>query len=195
VDAVKRVRRANPAALWACDPVLGDSDTGLYVDADLPPVLAGALDMADILTPNAFELGLLTGRTVENRNDALAACHDLRARLRKEGPRLVVCTSLPGGGDLTILMLCDRGAYEVTVPRIDGAPRGAGDLLAALLLGRYLQSGDAIEALRLAVSGVHAGLALSAAAKADELQIVTAQDEIIAPGQIFDVSALDVKEV
>jgi pyridoxine kinase len=110
--------------------------------------------------------------------------------MRAEGPRIVICTSLPDDGGLTTLMVCDQGTYYVTVPRIEGAPRGAGDMLAALFLGRFLLWHDPVEALGLAVSGVHAGLAMSAAAGAKELQVVTAQDEIIAPGRLFEAEKL-----
>src|SRR6266481_741230 len=31
LDTARKVRAANPKAVWCCDPVLGDVDTGIYV--------------------------------------------------------------------------------------------------------------------------------------------------------------------
>lgn len=62
VDAVRRVKAQNPRALYCCDPVMGDVGRGVFVKPDVPQFFAAsALGMADIITPNVFELGLLTG--------------------------------------------------------------------------------------------------------------------------------------
>ncbi len=36
LDAVARVKRANPTARYCCDPVIGDIDTGVYVREGIP---------------------------------------------------------------------------------------------------------------------------------------------------------------
>src|SRR5690606_35612250 len=57
LDAVTRIRAANPAALWACDPVMGDHGRGLFVRDGIPAFFcAQALPAADLVTPNLFEL-------------------------------------------------------------------------------------------------------------------------------------------
>src|ERR1700722_9823367 len=59
--AVEAVKRANPAALYLCDPVMGDGGQ-LFVDPAIPDLMRDRLiPLADIVTPNGFELGLLTG--------------------------------------------------------------------------------------------------------------------------------------
>src|SRR5256885_12644220 len=59
---VEQVRAANPQALFCCDPVIGDVDTGSYVTAGIAEFFRDrALAMADIITPNRFELEYLTG--------------------------------------------------------------------------------------------------------------------------------------
>src|SRR5262245_22609873 len=65
LDAVARVKRANPAAAYCCDPVIGDATRGVFVRpgiAEFPQ--ARALPAADVVTPNQFELGHLAGRPV-----------------------------------------------------------------------------------------------------------------------------------
>src|ERR1700712_5036052 len=75
LDAVARVRRANPAALYCCDPVIGDFDTGVYVRPGIEAMLRDrVLAQADLATPNQFELERLTGiecRTLEGAKQAV----------------------------------------------------------------------------------------------------------------------------
>src|ERR1700732_3653711 len=62
LDAVSRVKAANPAALYCCDPVIGDSGTGVYVRPGVAEFFQQrGLPAADIVTPNQFELEHLTG--------------------------------------------------------------------------------------------------------------------------------------
>ena len=62
VDAVARVKAANPAAIYACDPVMGNAKSGCFVAPAIPELLRDrVVPVADIITPNQFELGFLTG--------------------------------------------------------------------------------------------------------------------------------------
>ena len=61
-DAVARVRAAHAGALYCCDPVIGEVGRGVYVRAGIPEAFRDRLvPLADIVTPNPFELELLTG--------------------------------------------------------------------------------------------------------------------------------------
>ena len=71
LDIVARVRAANPQALFCCDPVIGDVDTGSYVTAGIAEFFRDrALALADIITPNRFELEYLTGHSVATLAEA-----------------------------------------------------------------------------------------------------------------------------
>src|SRR5215470_17998943 len=60
LEAVARVKAANPAARYCCDPVIGDAGRGRYVRPEIPALLRErALAQADVVTPNQFELGEL----------------------------------------------------------------------------------------------------------------------------------------
>jgi pyridoxine kinase len=83
LDAVARVKSANPAALWCCDPVIGDVGIGIYVRPGIAEFFRDqALPVADIVTPNLFEAQFLTGRTIDGPETALEAAAVLRARGR-----------------------------------------------------------------------------------------------------------------
>lgn len=188
LDAVARVKRARPDAIYACDPVMGDVGRGFFVRPGLPEFLRDrAVPAADLLTPNQFELEYLTGGSAATLETALAATASLRAR----GPRLVLVTSLtraeaPAG---TIEMLLDAGdaAWLIATPRIDmdPPPNGAGDAVAALFLSHLLTSGDPATALAHAASGIAAIFEATKAAGTRELALVAAQDRFAAQDARF----------
>ena len=190
--AVGRVRRANPAALYACDPVMGD-DGGLYVAPDMPDFFrARALPLADIVTPNRFELELLSGRSIASAGDALAAARDLLAL----GPKVVLLTSLRLGPapaeEIEMLAVAPEAAWRVRTPylALDPMPNGAGDSVAALFLARYLKTRDVPAALGQAASAIFAVIEATGKAGTRELQLIAAQDELVAPTRRFEVETL-----
>lgn len=179
--AVAAVRRANPRARWLLDPVIGDGR--VYVKPGIAELLRDeAAPDADILTPNAFELGLLTGHPVESTATALAAIDALRARSRRRP--LVVATGLVlrdrAADTLAMIAVDDTGAWRVTVPRLDHPAHGAGDILAAVLLGRLLDGDDPPAALAHAAAAVQAVIARSGRAAAD-LALIAAQEALTSP--------------
>ena len=186
LEAVARVKAANPRALFCCDPVMGDRDEGLYVPDDLAALFTDeAAGAADILVPNHFELEVLAGRPLPTLAEVVAAADGFCAR----GRRTVVVTSLATAdrdpGAIANLVVTGSGAWTVTTPKLALAAKGAGDALAALFLGRYLDCGDAAEALAGAVSSVFAVIEATAAAGARELLVVATQNEIAAPTRRF----------
>lgn len=134
-DALARLRRANPAARFVCDPVLGD-DGQLYVPAALVDhYRERLLPAADIATPNMFELGLLSGRAVRALPEVLAAAASL-------GCPAVVATGLAldelGADALGVLVWTREARWLIRAPRIAGAFYGTGDVFAALLTAHLL---------------------------------------------------------
>src|SRR6476620_784277 len=89
-DFVARAKAHNPALRYACDPVLGDRDRGLFVQAAIPPLVRDRLcPLADILTPNHFEFEFLCGAKATTSAQVIGAAQALMAR----GPSTVVVTS------------------------------------------------------------------------------------------------------
>ncbi len=197
-DAVARVKAANPKALYACDPVMGDGDSGdgeggLYVDAALPEFFRErALALADIVTPNVFELETLTGARVATLEQAVAAARGLTDR----GPSVVLVTGLrhdtTRAGEIELLAVTETDTWRLCTPLLacDPQPNGAGDLLAALFLGHYLRARDAGRALEAAAAAAFAVLDATRAAGARELQLIAAQDQIVAPKRHFSADRI-----
>ncbi|MEO1089388.1 MAG: pyridoxal kinase PdxY [Pseudomonadota bacterium] len=181
LDAVAKVKSLNPKAIYACDPVIGDTDRGVFVRPGIPEFFRDrAMAAADLVTPNAFELGLLTGTTIGDRASAMAAV----AALRASGPGTVFVTSLEAGIDadrLGVLGVDGEGAWLVTHPRLDVALNGTGDVMTALLAGERLLGSSLAEGLSRAVSRMFALVEATHAAGARELQLVQAQDRWLEP--------------
>lgn len=182
--AVDRVKALNPDALYCCDPVMGDVETGLYVSKGLSGFFrTEAVAAADILMPNHFELEVLAEHSVQTAADVLAATDLLLSR----GARVVVVTSLltPNMDSDTIanLAVTKDGAWLVTTPRLPLTAKGAGDALAALFLGFYLEHGNAGDALSRAVSSIFAVVKTST--HASELRLIEEQDAIAEPPRRF----------
>lgn len=181
---VERVRALNPDALYCCDPVMGDSDSGLYVSAGLSGFFRSeAVAAADILMPNQFELEVLVEHSVQTATEVLAATDLLLAR----GARLVVVTSLltPNMTPDTIanLVVTKDGAWMVSTPKLALTAKGAGDALASLFLGFYLKEGNPASALSRAVSSIFA--VVKASINASEMRLIQAQDAIAEPPRRF----------
>lgn len=148
-DFVARCKRANPALIYICDPVMGDHAPGLYVPEEIAGVMRdGLLPLADIATPNSFELGHLTGQPVVTLEDLQQAGAALNlapgARLIATGCELRDTRK----GYLETVILGPGGLSRHPTPHIPVALPGTGDLFAGLVvagLGKGRPLPDAVE--------------------------------------------------
>jgi len=192
LDTARRVRAANAKAVWCCDPVLGDVDTGIYVKSGIDTFFRErAIPAADLVTPNHFELEHLTGRKVSTMNEALAA-----ARTLLNGPRLALITSLrradAPADSIEMVAVSPDAAWRIATPLIgfEIAPNGTGDAVAALFSAHWIESGDVALALGKAASSIFAVLEATRAQGERELQLVAAQDRMVAPSRHFTAEKL-----
>jgi pyridoxine kinase len=188
VDAVERVKTANPDASYTCDPVMGNATSGCFVDPAIPPVIREqVVPVADIITPNQFELGFLTGTSPDTLPSTLASADAARAL----GPSTVLVTSfLPSDGaedTIGMLAVTGDGAWQVDTPRLPMKANGSGDLTAALFTAHLRATGSPAEALARTASSVHAVLRATLESGERELRIVAAQDAIASPKCEFAV--------
>jgi pyridoxine kinase len=179
LDIVARVKAANPRALYCCDPVMGDVGPGWYVRSGIPVWYRDqALAVADIVTPNRFELEWLTETRIWTLAEAASAADTLRQR----GPRIVLVTSLePATDRVAVLAAEPEGVWVVETPRLAIEATGCGDAVAALFLGWLLKGKPVPEALALTVAAIWGVIEATAAAGGGELALVAAQDELVAP--------------
>jgi pyridoxine kinase len=144
---IDQARQANAAVRIIVDPIMGDEGVGLYVSEATAAAMAGALvPRADLVCPNAWELGRLTGQEVTDVASALAAAHALGR------PALV--SSVAERGDIANLLTGEEGAFLATHARAPGAPRGCGDRLTAAFTAAWLSGAMAQAALTAATRAV-----------------------------------------
>ncbi|MFU8947891.1 pyridoxal kinase PdxY [Mycetocola zhadangensis] len=177
VDAVKRVKEANPSAIYACDPVMGNAKSGCFVAPEIPDLLRDrVVPVADLITPNQFELGYLTGTEPLTLPDTLDSVDLARAM----GPSTVLVTSVeqPDREEGTIEMLAvdDEGAWILRTPHLPFKANGSGDVTAALFSGHYRETGSAAVALERTASSVFDLIELTYKSGQRELQLIEAQE-------------------
>ena len=188
VQTVQRVRQANPAAVYCCDPVIGDVGRGVFVRPGIPEFMREtAVPAADVVTPNHYELDWLAGTTTKTLGDV----EDAVAAVQALGPRVVLTTSLDTDdtpADAVDLLASEGGRhFRVRTPRLDVAVNGAGDAVAALFLAHWLDTRSAADALARAASSVFGLLARTEAAGSREILLVPAQEEFVSPTRTFEV--------
>jgi pyridoxine kinase len=191
LSAVERVRAANPNAVYCCDPVIGDVGRGVFVRPGIPEFMREqAVPAADIVTPNQFELELLTDIQIRTISDA----HRAVEALRDAGPKVVMVTSLETeetpADSIDLMAADDKGAFRVRTPKLDVSVNGAGDAIAALFFVHYLREQSAAAALAKAASSVFGLLKRTKEAGSREILLVAAQDEFVTPSREFAPEAI-----
>ncbi|WP_394280495.1 pyridoxal kinase PdxY [Corynebacterium sp.] len=191
IDAVAQIKEANPNAVYACDPVMGNAKSGCHVSDNIPPLLRDkVVPVADIITPNQFELGYLTGKEAHDLDSTLDAVEAARAM----GPQTVLVTSVVRPdrteGTIEMLVVDEKGKWIVETPYLPFKRNGSGDVTAALFTGHYIESGDAADALAKTASSVFDLLELTYQKDSRELLLIEAQDTYAQPRKQFEVIAL-----
>lgn len=189
LQAVDDVKSTNPRALYCCDPVIGDYGKGVFVSEGIPDFISEhALRSADIVTPNQFEAEMISESVISSMDDAKTACETIHGL----GPTIVLITSFRPNeakdSSISMFLSCEKGFYSVTTPElpIDPPLGGAGDLTAALFLGRYLVGRDAVDALELMTDSIFSVFERTYSEGRRELSLVSAQEEIAHPGRRFE---------
>ena len=194
LEAVSQARIANPALLYCCDPVMGDTGRGLFVRAGIVPLLCGeSVPAADILTPNRFELEQLTGISCDGDAAILRAIRTLQAAMRPQGPRIVLLTGAQTEqsppATIELIAASPAQAYRLRTPALaigpTGEPNGAGDLIAALFLFWTIRGGGLRSALERSAAAVWGVLETTARVRSRELSLICAQEELVRPSRNF----------
>ena len=117
---------------------------------------------ADILAPNAWELGYLTDKAISDPHSACTAARSLKTT--------VMVSSVPTEDQIGVVLATASEAWLACHPKLPKAPSGVGDLLSALMAVACLAGLAPQHALAQAVGGVYE--ALQAGLGDDDLPIV-----------------------
>ncbi|GGB03079.1 pyridoxal kinase [Brucella endophytica] len=163
---VETIKAKNPQVLYLCDPVIGDKE-GLYVpEATAIAIRDRLIPLADIATPNRFELAWLTGVPLEDNKTIMEAALDA-------GPATMLVTSAVPmmTGSTGNLLLTSTLAMMAEHRHVDGPSNGLGDLTSALFLARTMAGLPQEKILQATTAAVFEVLARAAKRGADELML------------------------
>lgn len=173
---VAALRARNPQALYLCDPVIGDVE-GLYVPEKAALAVRDLLlPLADIATPNRFELEWLSQKALADNEAVIRA-----ARLFDLPTMLATSAYASAAGSIGNLLITARETVLVEHRAVANAPRGTGDLVASLFLGRLLCGQSKADALRMATASVFEVVARAVKRGADELMLETDASSLVHP--------------
>lgn len=184
--AVAALRTRRPQLIYACDPVIGDA-RGLYVSRPVAKAIAEHLvPVADIATPNRFELAWLAGGPLHDNGQLIAAARALGP------PRVLVTSAFADGSARTGNLLVTKDqALLAAHPAFDRVPNGTGDLTAALFLAHLLRGETDADALALATGSVYDVLANTRERAADELTLAADAGLLRAPNSKIDARVIE----
>lgn len=188
LDAVARVKQHSPDAIYSCDPVLGNAKSGCHVAPEVQDLIRDrVVPSADLITPNQFELGFITGTTPTTLESTLESVEAARAL----GPSSVLVTSVERperAADNVMEMLAVVGdeAWLIETPHLPMKANGSGDVTAALFTAHLKSTGDAGVALARTASSVFTLLENTLNSGQRELQLVESQDAYANPAMQFE---------
>lgn len=173
---VKIVKTSNPRILYLCDPVIGDAN-GLYVtEATAIAIRDKLLPLADVTTPNRFELAWLTGMSVADNSAIISAAQKL-------GVERTLVTTAHGmlAGSIGNLFLSPKSALLAEHRMVDGPSNGLGDLTSALFMSHLLLNESEERALKATVASVFEVMARAAKRASDEIMLAEDANSLAHP--------------
>ena len=185
-EAIARLKALDPSVFYVCDPVCGD-EAGPYVPAEVIDALRAALvPLADAITPNRHELGMISTRPVSS--NAM-----IEKAVRQLAPTIALVSSahaVESNSIANLVVVRGEPSRLYQTPRLSAAPNGTGDLLTALFAGRLALGAHPLESAAKAIAAVHDVIETTANEGRDELAIVAAQASLLAPSTVPAVSIL-----
>jgi pyridoxine kinase len=186
IDFVRRAKARNPKLLYLCDPVMGDAGPGFYVNEDLRALFCDALvPLADIITPNQFELEHLVGRVSATVDEMLAVARGLSLST-------VVVTGVhfqnTPADCIETLAIEPRNSWMVSTPRLSCRPSGTGDLFSALFAA--VEGLSTPLALGRAVSSIHTVLEQTEQRGSYEMTLIASAERMMHPETLFEASVI-----
>lgn len=162
------IQQRHPNVVIMVDPVIGDTDSGIYVKAGIPDAYRSALlPVAHGITPNLFELNVLTDMPCETLEQAVDAAKSLLSETLK----WVVITSAPGDTSemISVVTVTAESVDIISHERVIMSLKGTGDLFCAELMSHVLKGIPISEAAAKAAERVFAAISWTQSLKLDEL--------------------------
>ena len=131
---VTQLKARNADLIYACDPICGDNGKLYLPETIVEGLRQSLLPLADIATPNLFELEQLSGvSSLDDTQDCLQAARAL-------GVAKLLITSAPAPeARIACLSVSPEEVLRSETARARKAPHGMGDLFSGLYLALHLK--------------------------------------------------------
>lgn len=185
-NTVAELKEENPSSLYCCDPVFGDKyddqEQGhIFASEDHPNIfLEHLLPLADIITPNLFELSVLSSTEIKDYSDIAKACEKL-IKITKNNQLVIIVTSVSFSHSKTGIAIYNKGDFShIESPKYKVQPKvsGSGDITAAMFLSYLLKGKSLDEALKSVTQCLDGIFRVTHELDTDELALIQAQEYI-----------------
>lgn len=180
-EIISDVKTTNPEALILVDPVMGDNGRLYLPENRAQAIKTNLLPLADIITPNAWELSWLTDQPTQTRDAALKAVSHI--------PCASLVTSVEHNGRIGALYADKTSQLYVSHKKFETVPHGGGDALAASFLAHRLAEKSVTESMSRSVAAIFEILSAAVKSDAGELPLIREQDALISAAPL-DVETL-----
>ncbi|BAU95294.1 pyridoxal/pyridoxine/pyridoxamine kinase [Corynebacterium suranareeae] len=139
------IRETHPHVRIVVDPVMGDSDVGIYVADDIATAICQDLcPLATGIIPNAFEFAHMAG--------------DSESLFGPFGEWIIITSASETAGTTITRIITRDTVREIASATVDTTVKGAGDVYAAALIAALHKDFSLIDAATHASNTVRAGL-------------------------------------
>lgn len=169
---IREIKRMYPRIQYLCDPVMGDTDKGLYVSSEIPDaIVTHLIPLADILTPNQFEAERIVKRPIQMEREIIPTLQEqfnlLKQRIIITGCRL--STTEPDSINTCVVK---NASFDIiTTKKINLHPPGTGELFTAHLYLLLLEKAPIKKAVQKAGDLLSTVLCRMAKEKREEFEL------------------------
>ena len=170
-EIISDVKAVNPEAIILVDPVMGDHGKLYIPESRAKAIIAKLMPLADVITPNAWELSFITDTPALSLEDILSSAGALSTAC--------LVTSVPHDSTIGAVFADGPARYFVHHDKFDSVPHGGGDSLAATFLAHLLSGDLRRDALAKSVASIFAILTAAIESDAGELPLIREQDALL----------------
>ena len=170
-EIITDIKSTNPEAIILIDPVMGDNGKLYIPESRANAIKTRLLPIASLITPNAWELSYVSGRSSESLDKILGTAAGIASAC--------LVTSVPYEDKIGALFVDGPARYFVYHDAFEAVPHGGGDSLAATFLAHMLLGDLRRGALAKSVASIFSILGVAVAENHQELPLIKEQDALI----------------